>query len=99
MRSQPQRACGGARIKAELIPPLAFIALPMKLAMMSPAKWHRELVTKLAAKSAALRKAQMMSITRLAATDQAGLPSDEAHMLAIADAARLGMRQDGFVDR
>jgi hypothetical protein len=41
----------------------------------------------------------MMGVARLTPADQAGLPGNEPHMIAIADAPRLGVHQDGFVDR
>ena len=41
----------------------------------------------------------MMGVARLTPADQAGLRGDKPYMVAIANAAWLGMTQDGFVDR
>ena len=41
----------------------------------------------------------MMGIARLTTADQAGLLGDKLHMLAIANAPRLGMRQHRLVNR
>ena len=76
-----------------------FVAVTMQLAMVSAAQWDRELVADFAAERVRLRKAQMVSVAWLTSTDQAGLLGDKAHMLAIANTPRLGMHQDGFVDR
>ena len=73
--------------------------MTMKFAMMSAAKRHGELVADLAAKRPALGKAQVMGVGRFAATDQTSLLCHKAHMVAIADAPRLGMGKNRFVDR
>ena len=64
-------------------PPGALIAAPVKFAVMRPAQWHGELVTDLLSKSPRLRKAQMMRVAGLPATDEAGLFGDEAQVLSI----------------
>src|SRR5437868_2084360 len=99
MRLKPQRPRGTSRIEAELLPPRGFIAVTMQLAMMSTAQRDGELVTDPAAQCSVLRKTQMMGLARLTSADQAGLPSDKPHMLPVANAPRLGMRQDGLLDR
>ena len=71
----------------------------MNLAMMPTAECDDPLVADLSPQCAALRKAQMMGIARLASTDQAGLLGNKAHVVAIANAPRFGMRQDRLVDR
>jgi len=73
--------------------------MTMDLAMMSPAEWDCELVADPAAERSVLRKAQMVGIAWLASADQAGLLDNKPHMLAIANAPRLGMRQHRLVDR
>jgi hypothetical protein len=73
--------------------------MAMELAMMSATERDRELVADFASECPILREAQMMGIARLTPADQAGLPGDKADMLAIANAARLGMRQYRLVDR
>lgn len=67
--------------------------------MMAPAQRYREFVADFAAESLILRKAQMVGVARLTAADQAGLPSDKTHMVAIANAPGFRMHQDGFVYR
>ena len=59
--------------------------------MMAPAQRYREFVADFAAESLILRKAQMMGVARLTTADQAGLLGDKPHMIAIANASRLGM--------
>ena len=99
MRFEPQRSRGAARIKPELLPPRRFIPVTMHFTMMSAAQRNRELVTDLAAERPVLGKAQVMGIAGLTSADQAGCLGDKPHMIAIANAARLGMVQDGFIDR
>ena len=67
--------------------------------MMTAAERDGEFVADLAGERPALGKAQVMGIARLTAADDAGLLRDEAHVVAIADAPRLGVGQDGLVDR
>ena len=70
----------------------------MDFPMMSSAKRDSELVADLAAERPALGKAQVMGVAGFAAADQTGLLRHKAHMVAIADAPRLGMRENRFVD-
>jgi len=90
MRLKPQRARLNGRINSYFQPPHGFVTAAMDLAMMSPAQWHGVLIADLAAKRAALRKAQVMGVARCAAADQAGLPGNELDVLAVAQAPRLG---------
>ena|ERR1700730_188755 len=99
MRFKPQRSRGTGRIEAELLPPRGFIAVTMQLAMMSTAQRDGELVTDPAAQCSVLRKTQMMGVARLTSADHASLLRDKSHMIAIANAPRLRMSEDGFVDR
>ena len=99
-----ERLAGGARvdlarIESELLPPCRFIPVSMHFTMMSPAQRDRELITGLAPECPVLREAQMVGIAGLTSADQAGLLRHKPHMIAIANAAWLGMAQDGFVDR
>jgi hypothetical protein len=71
----------------------------MDLTVVSAAQRDRELVADFASEGSVLGKAQMMGIAGLTPADQAGLPGDEPHMVAIANAPRFGMRQHGLVDR
>jgi hypothetical protein len=41
----------------------------------------------------------MMRIARLAPANKAGLPGNKSHMIAIANAPRLGVHQHGFIYR
>ena len=99
MRLDPECSRCTARIKAQLLPPPWFVAVTVELTMMSPAQWDGELVTDFAPERAVLRKPEMMGVARLTAADQTGLLGDKPHMLAVANAPRLGMAQDGFLDR
>ena len=63
--------------------------MAMKLAMMSAAQRHRELVADLAAQCAALCKAQVVRVRGLAAANQARLLRNKADMVLVADPARL----------
>ena len=67
--------------------------------MVSAAQRDRELVADFASEGPTLRKAQMMGIARLTPADQAGLLSDEPHMVAITNTPPFGMCQHGLVDR
>jgi len=59
----------------------------MKLALMTAAERHGELIAALAGKRPALRNAQVMGVGRFATADQTRLLRHKAHLLAIADAA------------
>jgi hypothetical protein len=70
----------------------------MNFAVMSTAQWHRALVAHLSSKGSALRKSEVVWIGRTPTANQAGMSGDEFHVLAIADATRLGMRVSAFFD-
>ena len=99
MRFEPQRSRGAGRIESELLPPCRFIPVTMHFTMMSSAQRDRELITGLAPERPVLRKAQMVGIAGLTSADQAGLLGNKPHMIAIANAAWLGMAEDVFIDR
>ena len=99
MGFEPERARRACRIEPEFLPPPGFIAMTMDFAMMSPTERHCELVTDSSTESPVLRKAQMMGVARLTSADQTRLLGNKAHVLAIAYAARFGMRQNRLVDR
>ena len=73
MRLQPQAASRGDWIDTSLVPPHRFIATAMNLTMVSATERDRELVADLAAERRCLGKAQMMSIGRTPAADEARL--------------------------
>src|ERR1700757_1032511 len=80
----PERRSHADRLDPVSAPPGAFIAAPMKFAVVRSAQRHCELVTDLLAKSPRLRKAQMMRVAGLPATDEAGLSGHEAQVLSVA---------------
>jgi hypothetical protein len=47
VRCEPERAGGGGRINASLLPPYRFVATAMDLAMMAAAERHGELIADL----------------------------------------------------
>ena len=61
----------------------------MNLPVMRPADRHRELVTDLAAEGPGLGKAKVMSIGRLAATDETRLRGHEFPVTLVAQPAQL----------
>ena len=69
--------------------PRRFITAAVNLPMVAAAEGYGELIADLAAKRTALREPQVVGIHRLAATDQASLLGDVAHVVAISDPARL----------
>src|SRR5665213_1143228 len=73
MGVEPQLARCGRRIDLELAPPCGFIPAAMDFAMVSATQRDGELVADLASKRPALRKAEMMSVTRHSPADEAGL--------------------------
>ena len=98
MLVQPQLASGKERINAYLFPPCALVTATVQLTMMSTAKRNSEFVANFACQGGALCKAQVMSISRTAAADEARLLGDLSRVLPVAQSARLGKRQDAFVD-
>jgi hypothetical protein len=99
MRFEPEVPGDRHRIDRTLAPPFGLFSITVKLAMVAAAQRHSELIADLAAKRSGLRKPQVMGVARLAAADQAGLLRHMAHVVAIADSARLGERQEALVDR
>ncbi len=98
MGFEPQGARSGAWINAGLFPPCCLIATAMDLAVMPAAERYRKLVAHLTAERAWLSKAQMVWIGWRATANQAGLPNNEPHMLAIANSAGFGVTQFALVD-
>ena len=64
-----------------LIPPLFLVTDSVKGIVMDGAKRHNKLITHLARERSWLRKANMVGMRRLAATDQTGLPGHKFEML------------------
>ena len=92
MRFEPERAGGGGRIKAGLLPPYRFVVAAMDFAMMAAAERHGELIAGLSTERLLLGKAQMMRIGGRTAANQTRLLGHEPHVLTIAKPTRLGMR-------
>src|SRR5215471_1830616 len=95
---QPEDAGCGDRIDASLLPPGGFITATMRLPMMAAAEWDRELIAGLATECSRLRKSQVVSIGRTAATDQACLLGDRFDMIAVANPTRHRQCQHTFVN-
>ena len=57
--------------------------MAVQLAMMAATERHGELVADLASQRASLRMAQMVSVRRLAAADQASLLGDIVDMIVV----------------
>ena len=98
MCCEPQRASGVVRINANPFPPSRFITTVMNFAVMPAAQRNGELIADFAAECGALRKAQMMGIGRVPATNKAWLPSNRFNVLPVANAARRRKREDAFID-
>ncbi len=67
--------------------------------MVSPTQRDDEFIADPASESAALGKAQVMSVRGLPAADQAGALGDSPDVVPVADPARLWQGQQTFVDR
>jgi hypothetical protein len=98
MRPLPQVVRNWTGIDACCVPPSHFVAAAVNLAVVSAAERDGELIADFTAERTALRESQVVSIARLPAADQARLLGDEPHVLAIADAPRLGEGKHGLVD-
>ena len=77
MRLLPQALGDFEWLDIEPLPPGEFVAGLMQLAVMTSAEGHGELIAYLEANGSRLRKAQVMRVARLAATDKAGLRGDK----------------------
>ena len=98
MRFEPQLASLDHRINSYLQPPHWFVAAVMNLAMVTAAQWHGEFIAHFAAERWALRKAHVVGIRWLPATDQARLLGDEPDVIAIADPSRLREGKHALID-
>ena len=77
MSCSPQPLRGVQRIDIEVLPPCAFVAALVKLAMMKPAEWDGEFVTHFAPECPLFSKPKVMGIGRGATAGQAGLGGHE----------------------
>ena len=84
------------RIDIELIPPRAFVASSVELAMMNPAQRNRELIRHPTAESARLREPDVMGLARLPTAHRARLTGNKAQMVFVAAAPRLLGKSVGF---
>jgi hypothetical protein len=71
------------------VPPGAFIAGAVKLAMMGAAEWDGKLVADLSAKGLRLGEAHVVGVGREGATEETGLRGDMVEMLFVPNAARF----------
>ena len=70
----------------------------MSLAVVATAERHRELVADLAPERRMLGKPEVMSVRRLAATDEAWLLANEFQMGPVTHPARLRNRESTLID-
>jgi hypothetical protein len=70
----------------------------VKLAMVTTAEWHRELIAYLAPKRPSLSKAQVVSVRRATPTDEAGLLGYEMNVDLITHPARLWQGEAALID-
>jgi hypothetical protein len=98
MRLKPQAPGSGQRVDSGSAPPRGFIAVSVKLAMMTAAQRDGELVADLAAKCTTLREAKVVRIAGLSSADKTRLPSDMPDVLAIPHPARFWEQQGALVD-
>jgi hypothetical protein len=93
MASQPQGASRNGRVHASIPPPCGFVAATVQLAMVPAAEWNRELIADLAAECSTLRKAKVVGVRRLAATNQAGLLGYKSNVISVTHPARFSPRR------
>ena len=77
MSCSPQPLRGVQRIDIEVLPPCAFVATPVKLAMMEPAERDGEFVAHFAPECLLFSKPKVMRIRRAATAGQTGLGAHE----------------------
>jgi hypothetical protein len=98
VRLNPELAGDTEGVDACRSPPTGFIASAMQFAMMATAERYGEFVADLEAETSGLRKAQMVGIARLPATDQARLSGDKPEVGLVAVAAQFPKGQHALVD-
>ena len=79
-----------------ILPPAAFVAAPVQLAMVQPADRHGEPVADLASHRALLCELDVVRIGRNPATDQTWLGGHKFQMVAIALAHRFSDGSDSL---
>src|SRR5215469_14808183 len=94
MRPRPKGCCKGKGIDSLLVPPGAFVAAAMELAVVQPANWNGELVADLPPHRSLLGKFEVMGIRRAPPAHETGLRGHEPQMVAIAFADRLANGKD-----
>ena len=77
MSCSPQPLRGVQRIDIEVLPPCAFVAALVKLAVMKPAEWDGKFVAHFAPECPLLSKPKVMGIRRRAPAGQTGLGAHE----------------------
>jgi hypothetical protein len=93
----PEPARDLDRLDAGGLPPSALITDAMNRAVMHAAERHRELIAYFYAQRARLRKVQVMRVTWVTATDDAGLRSNKAKVRLVA--AALWFREEAGCSR
>jgi hypothetical protein len=89
MRPFPKGCRNGKGIDFLLVPPGAFIAAAMELAMMEPADGNGKFVADLASHRSLLGKFDVMSVRRAPPADETRLRNHKPQMVAIAFAYRF----------
>jgi len=83
-RLPPKLTCSFDKVDTGHLPPRTLISDTVNLTMMDATERDSEFIARLPAECPRLRIAKMMWIRRLAAADEARLPSDESKMVATA---------------
>jgi hypothetical protein len=94
----PQPLSNHHRVEVGGLPPRRLVATAVKGAMVGAAQRHRELVADPTAQGAWLHESEVVGVTRLPPTKEAGLRRQELQMGAIAVAARFAQREGALVD-
>ena len=98
MRLFPQSLGDFERLDVGLLPPGGLVAGLMQFAVMAAAEGNGELIAHLEANGSGLRKAQVMWVRRLTATDETRLRGHELQMRLVAQPLGLAKRERTLVD-
>ena len=77
MGFDPKRGSGNQGIDTQLLPPLAFVAMPMQFAVMQSAKRDSVLVAHLASHRMLLSEFDVVGVRRAPSAGQTGMGSHE----------------------
>ncbi len=95
---RPKGRCYGQGINVAIHPPCLFIATRVKIPVVKRAEGDGKLIRDLAGHGTGLGKAEVMRFGRRPPADEAGLACHEAEVRGVANAPRLGQRQNTLVD-